>query len=259
MNEYEEALRDYQNYVVEELAEQFNTLPPEQWEQLEPHLPVIEDVGNGLVECIAMEEPDKESLELALYFAANICRYLEMRREMRQVDWLEMGLKAARSRADRGKESLFLNDLALYYSAIGEKAKALGYYEQSLSIDRELSDRQSEAIVINNIGMIYLDIGEQSKALEYFELALTLRRELGNHQGEAAALNNIGIVYFDIAVYWGNGEREKAMQLMEQAETLLKVVQSPRVKEVTETLTQWRSELEQENTGRDGEVASSRW
>jgi hypothetical protein len=104
-NEYQEALRSYQNYVIE-LTAQFEKLPPEQWEQLETDLPFIEHVGNELVAQIKQGKVDEASLDLALRFALNTHQYLFMRREVGHKDWLQMGLKVSRGRDDRGKERM---------------------------------------------------------------------------------------------------------------------------------------------------------
>jgi tetratricopeptide (TPR) repeat protein len=208
--EYHTAHRRYVEHIIG-LASQFNELPPEQWNQLTMHLPHIHVVGNRLVEQTTPDDTPEESFTLALRFANNICRYLEMRREVGQVEWLEMGLKVASYWNDQDKAALFFNGLGLYYDDLGEKAKALDYYEQALSLRRAMADHRGESETLTNIGGVYYALGEQTKALIYYEQALPLRRAVGDPVGEAYTLHNIGWVYAAIE------EHAKALTYYEQA------------------------------------------
>jgi tetratricopeptide (TPR) repeat protein len=165
-------------------------------------------------------------LPRAVQFANNTTRYLARRREVRRLEWTEMGLHAARvlqtTEADtdlyRRSEKLFLNELGSVWDALGEKRKALEYYELKLPIDRELGDRGGEATTLNNIGSAWDALGEKRKALEYYEQALPLSRAVGDRSGEAATLNNTGGVWDDL------GEKRKALEYYEQALPLRRAV-----------------------------------
>jgi tetratricopeptide (TPR) repeat protein len=216
-SEYYISTIEYYNYVIE-LTRQFVELPPEKWEQLEPYLAIIFDVGNELVTRTASPNVDDEIMGLGLRFASNIYYYLNMRREVRQTDWLEMGLKIARYQSDQDKEALFLNELANYYSDIGDTTKALDYYEQALSLSRIVGDRAGEASNLTGIGWVYSDLGEKARALEYYEQALSLSRAIDNRRGEANILTNIGLAYSDL------GEKARALEYYEQALPLQRAV-----------------------------------
>ncbi len=202
--------RRYETCLIE-LAEKFDKLQPEDWGELTPYLPHIHAVGAGLVEQSATSEADEDLLRRALDFARNTKNYLFRRREVRQLDWLQMGLDVSRRLQDQKRESLFLNELGLAYSALGEEHKALEHYEQALQLKRAVGDRGGEATTLNNIGSVYDALGEKSKALEYYEQALPLRRAVGDRGGEARTLNNIGGVYSAL------GEQSKALEYYEQA------------------------------------------
>ena len=54
--------------------------------------------------------------------------------------------------------------------------------------------------------------------MEYYGQALPIRREVGDRAGEAATLNNIGCVYY------GLGDRQRALEYYEQALPILREV-----------------------------------
>jgi tetratricopeptide (TPR) repeat protein len=226
--EYAGVLARYEQYITE-VAYQFWELPPEEWGQLGPYLPHIHSVGDGLANQVEAESglEDATLVERALAFAYNIYSYVGLRREERKEKWLEMGLATSRTLQNQKCESLFLNELGIFYDALGEKDKALQYYEQALPLDRAIGDRGSEATTLSNIGAVYDALGEKDKALQYFEQALPLRRAVGNRQMEATTLNNIGKVYRSI------GEPHKALQYFEQALPLNRAVDDRGAEAVT--------------------------
>ncbi|MBI5670236.1 MAG: TIR domain-containing protein, partial [Chloroflexi bacterium] len=174
------------------LAEGFNTLPPEAWGALEQDALNLQAVGDELVRQWRAGNPTPELADRCGRFASNITRYLANRREVRRLDWLEIGLEASRRAADSRREALFLNEIGLAWSALGEKRKALAYYEQALPLYRAVGDRGGEATTLNNIGGAWDDLGEKRQALAYYEQALPLYRAVGDRGGEATTLNNIG-------------------------------------------------------------------
>ncbi len=171
-------------------------------------------VGTGYIPSLPTPPNQGEALEAAdrpLRFALNITRYLANRREVRRLEWLEMGLAAARLTGDQSRQALFLNELGLAWSALGEKRKVLDFYEQALPFDRAIGNRGGEAITLNNIGTAWSALGEKRKALDFFEQALPLHIAVGDRGGEAITLHNIGLAWSDL------GEKHKALDFLEQA------------------------------------------
>jgi len=215
--ELDAAFGRYADAVIE-IAEQFDTLPPEEWGLLEGDLPHVTAVGDALVEMVKAASDDADLQVRVSNFANNITRYLFRRREVRRLEWVEMGLTASRVRGEQRREALFYGELGSYHDNSGKKLQAIFYYEQALALARTLGDQKNEASLLNNIGAVWADLGEKRKALDYYEQALPLRRALGDRGGEATTLNNIG------AVWDGLGEKRKALDYYEQALSLRQAV-----------------------------------
>jgi len=223
--EYRAATVAYQDGVIG-LAGQFDELPPQEWitQGLEAYRPHLLEVGASLTHETGLTFPADgqgepkfttavapEVAERALAFAENTYLYLANRREVREGGWLWLGLAASQRLAHRGWESEFLNELAHYYSDMGEKLQALALYRPSLAIAKEQGNQKNEATILNNIGAVYAALGDKVKALAYLQQALPIRRAVGDRAGEAATLNNIGMIYNDL------GDKAKALAYYEQA------------------------------------------
>jgi tetratricopeptide (TPR) repeat protein len=225
--EYENAFDHYTEFVIA-LAQGFDALPPEEWSVLEPYLPHVDYVGDALVERYEAHSNDADWQQKGLRFARNAKNYVFRRPQvmrieagatLRGLDWLEMGLAAAREAGEQKTESLFLNEIGLAWDALGEKRKALDYYEQALELTRAVGNRSGEAATLNNIGLAWFALGEKRKALEHYEQALPLRRAIGDRGGEATMLNNIGLAWDAL------GEKRKALAYYEQALPVFRAVE----------------------------------
>jgi tetratricopeptide (TPR) repeat protein len=214
----------YQHYVTEVITKKFWEWEPENWgREINLYLPHVHNVGNQMVAALPEmltafanssaainAEPNQVAtnnatpqaqLELSQLFALNTRRYMYYRREIHQMDWLEMGLTSSQALANQKQEAEFLNDIGLAYSNLGENDKALEYYQQALPLHKAVRDTDGEATTLSRIGLVYSNLGENDKALEHYQQALPLLRAVGNKRGEAATLSNIGMVYSDL---WEN-------------------------------------------------------
>jgi tetratricopeptide (TPR) repeat protein len=215
--ERDEVFARYAEHMIP-LAEQFHSLPPEEWARLTPLLPHVHAVGDELARCARTTEVATQVTERALRFASNITPYLAARREVRRIEWLEMGVTASRRVANEQLEGLFLNELGGVYSDLGEQQEALAYYQQALPLYRAVGDRGGEATALNGIGGVYSRLGEQQEALAYYQQALPLYRAVGDREGEAATLNNIGLAYSRL------GDQQEALAYYQQALPLYRAV-----------------------------------
>jgi tetratricopeptide (TPR) repeat protein len=231
-NEVQAVERRYQNYVVEKITPKFEKFPPETWSQeLTPYLPHIHSVGDQLVKLAKVltnsSQPDlilpthaltEAELLLIQHFAINTSRYLELRLEVKQLDWLEMGLNSSRALTDQQEEARFLDRIGTIYAAWGDKTKALEYFNQALPMLRLAGDKQHEVITLNNIGRAHYDLGDKTKALQYHTRALPLSQAIGDKRREAVTFNNIGAVYKDL------GNNRKALEYFDKALLLFRIV-----------------------------------
>jgi len=217
--EDETTLNRYVDHITQQ-SQQFHTNPPESWGAFEPYLtPHLTEVGDALaVQFNATPTPAEALTDRALNFAVNIGGYLYNRREVRRVEWFELGLNAAKAKQDDQQQALFLNNLGGIWSALGEKRNALKYFEQAVSLYRAVGDRIGEAGTLHNIGSVWSDLGEKRKALDFFEQSLPLLRAVGDRGMVATTLNNIGVVWSDL------GEKRKALDYYEQALPLRQAV-----------------------------------
>ena len=206
----EDIFARYANKIIE-ISGAFRSLPPEHWGKLLPYLVQIQVVGGNLVKSFEAEAMSIEQKLQAKQFALNICQYLNMHREVHQINWLEMGVAVSDQLGDPISQALFQVELGLHYSHTGEKVKALGCYEQALAFYRSVNDQRGEARTITNIGLIYSDLGKPTKALVYYQQGLPILQMTADKDGEAAVLNNIGLLYLSI------GERHLALDYYQKA------------------------------------------
>lgn len=208
----------YADWVIE-LSEGFDEFPPEHWHTFELESPHILYIGDMLQECYsANNHPAPELEDRAFRFILNARIYLARRREIRRIEWLDVGLAIVRQRTDKKHEALFLNDLGMAWDTLGEKRKALDYLEQALPLRQAVGDWSGQATTLNNIGMTLNTLGEHGKALGYLSQALELWTTSDDQTGKATALNNIGLIYDDL------GEKRKALNYYEQALPLIHAI-----------------------------------
>jgi len=215
---------DFNRYadVVIEIAEKFDELPPEEWGALEADLPHVQVVGDTLVQMHKTVPDDTDLQTRVSNFTINITQYLANRREVHKVDWLKIGQDINRIRGNQKLESVFLNELGVYFNAIGERQKALEHFEQRLVIDRATGDQASEAVTLNNAGEVYRKLGNTKRGLKYYEQALSIYQALGDRGSEAGTLNNIGLLWSDVGeTYLALEYYERALPLMRVAENLI--------------------------------------
>jgi tetratricopeptide (TPR) repeat protein len=243
-NEWDTVHSRYVDFVIG-LTIQFKRLQPELWHVLEPFMPHIIGVGDWLVHEINELEQNitaKRDLktkpltgsENIIYdrtsrFARRVTRLLYLRRDISRLAWLEAGLTAARRMADFKNMSLFLNEIGLAYSAMGDKTRALEFYQQKLPLARLLSDDNSLAVTFTNIGAVHDALGNKPEALRNYQAALPIKQKLGDKKGTAVTLNNIGGIHRSAADY------PKALEILHQSLQISREVGDRRLQAATLT------------------------
>jgi len=127
-----------------------------------------------------------------------------------RIEWMQVGLSAARHLKHKQAEGAHLDNLGLAYAALSEPRRAIEFYEQALVIARAIGDRRGEEAALGNLGLAYAALSEPRRAIEFHEQALVIARVLGDRRSEGAALNNLGIAYKDL------GEPRRAIEFYEQ-------------------------------------------
>ncbi len=107
------------------------------------------------------------------------------------------------------------NGIGIVYSAMNEKAEAIGALENALRIETGKKNYTGMAMNYSNIGIILLEGGDYTRAMEYFELSLESNQRINSVIG-------IGLCNFNIGtVYSRQGEYEKALaQYLKAYDTL---------------------------------------
>lgn len=108
------------------------------------------------------------------------------------------------------------HNLAVIYSLIGEREKALGLFHNSLGIRREMGNREGESATLHGLGCLYTEMGRYDEAEEYLQQACVLLREVGNKSMEIYSLIALGIIIQRKELY------EETVRLYKRALTLAK-------------------------------------
>src|SRR5690606_28824852 len=99
--EMDAAFDRYADDVIERITTKFNKLPPEAWEaSVGQDIPHVLYVGDELHRRYTTPTPDERLEDRALSFSYNITQFLYLRREVRRIEWLEMGMAISRHRSD---------------------------------------------------------------------------------------------------------------------------------------------------------------
>jgi len=209
------AFNRYADHIIT-VAEQFITLPLEQWTQLEPDFPHIDWVGDQL----AQQSPPTERMGA---FAVNVTGYIHRRplaiqragvTTLRGLNWLEGGLAFNRADANLHRVGVLLHAIGSVFLDMGKIDDALAYFLQVLPLRRDMYDHDGEAATLHQIGSLYLSMGKMDEALTHFQQSLTIKRTLGPRAGEAMTLHSIGTLHLR------TGKLDEALTHFQQALTI---------------------------------------
>lgn len=129
----------------------------------------------------------------------------------------EQALRAAKDQADRWREGVALNWLALsMYQNRRQVWVALGRIDQALEIFEDLHDFREQAITHLNRGLVLNWLGREDAALKEYDAALDLRQGPGTAPRDRAEI----LLEKGWALMW-TGETEQAETTMLEAQSLL--------------------------------------
>jgi CHAT domain-containing protein len=137
--------------------------------------------------------------------------YSAMGQGAKAFGYFNQALPFWREAGEQGGEALTLNNMGRAYADLGQKQESLDAFDKALMIWRAIENRQGEALTLNNMGRLYRDLGQQQMALDYYNQALPIWREAGGRIGEGLALNDIGRAYADM------GQPQKALDYSNEA------------------------------------------
>jgi len=153
--------------------------------------------------------------------------YYEIDEKQKALEYFSQALALSRVAGDRGGEARALGNIAKYYSGQGERTKAAKYLNQTLALSRTLGDRESEGAALAYLGDTYAANGEIEKALDSYSQALAVSSAVRNPRSEASTL-------YGLAVLARN--RGQLREAQDQIETALKIVESQRLKLLSQAL-----------------------
>jgi tetratricopeptide (TPR) repeat protein len=125
--------------------------------------------------------------------------------------WFKRALKITeRTESIISQESVY-SGLAIAFLQAGRLQKAAESFQQARKIAEQLGNRHARARYAADLGAIFLMKKESKAAKPLLQEALDIFKELGDKQWEYRVLRNM------IETHWVNGDREEAMQAVEQA------------------------------------------
>jgi CHAT domain-containing protein len=105
-------------------------------------------------------------------------------------------LEIVRELKDARQDAFMSEEIGrLYYSPLGDKARALAHLDGALALYRELGRQEGEARTLTFIGKVYAGLGstpdERQKSFGYFLKALGIQRTLKNRYYEGDTFGNL--------------------------------------------------------------------
>ncbi|MGB3712961.1 MAG: protein kinase [Candidatus Promineifilaceae bacterium] len=104
-----------------------------------------------------------------------------------------------------------LNNVAMYYSASGDLARAASIYSEQAAVCRRLGQSVGEAITLANLGYLYLSLGLYERGRVAIEQSLALADSMGLHRISAYNRLNLGLAYMQ------QSKMNAAVQILDQA------------------------------------------
>lgn len=111
--------------------------------------------------------------------------------------YFELSLEQRLSKKDNRKAIAGYNNIANFYSIIGQHDEAIKYWKKALEISESIGDIIQNAHIYNNIGISHFKRRNFEKAVENYQKALSIYKTLNDVPGMANALGNIAEVLIE--------------------------------------------------------------
>ena len=129
----------------------------------------------------ARSVPNDETLKLLRGFAYETDNYLEFRGAWdERLEWLELGLYAAKQLKDEYGVGAMLNRLGSVYLQKGEWDRAIEFYQQSLKTTEQIGDVVTSANNYWGLGIMYEKQNDFARAFEWCERAMVIWEKIGS-------------------------------------------------------------------------------
>jgi tetratricopeptide (TPR) repeat protein len=130
-------------------------------------------------------EKDESIAKLCTNYSVYARNFTTLRLHPHQdIEWLEIGLKAARKLENHRAVVASLGSLGLAYYKLGDYRKAIEYHEQALAISRETGNRLGEGTSLGSLGNAYDSLGEKDIARDYYKEAISILEEIESPNAE---------------------------------------------------------------------------
>ncbi|MFQ5592999.1 MAG: tetratricopeptide repeat protein [Anaerolineae bacterium] len=126
-----------------------------------------------------------------------------------------LALHMAESIEDERITAQACNNLGIVHWSRGDWEQAIAFHRRSLALWEETQSAYGLAASHNNLGLIYHHQCDWELAVDQYHQSLEWCDKIGNRHGLARTYDNLGQLYMD------QGQREKAMECLEKAVTIL--------------------------------------
>lgn len=118
------------------------------------------------------------------------------------IQFVSEALEVRRRVDDRDLTGKSLNMLGtLYYSQVGDNAKAIDYYRGAETVRAEIGDRIALASTLTTMAAAYDESGNPVQALAAYERSISLDLETDQIQRAQWSLRNSGVILYELARY----------------------------------------------------------
>jgi len=121
---------------------------------------------------------------------------LDLRRHPQEhIQWIEVGLDAARYLKNRLAQETHLGNMGMAYFRLGDVHQAMTLYKQSLGIAYEMSDWNGITRMLLNIAAAYTTLGNVKQAMSVYEQIEDIQSEITDQDLVHGFWMNLGVAH----------------------------------------------------------------
>jgi hypothetical protein len=198
---------------VVDISAQFAQRPIDQWSELNPYVPHVEETGTLLVSStqaeLSAERPDRARLDRMLTFALNTRHLLATRTELHHPDWMSTGAAVSSLLGESSYEVVLLNSLAQGQHLRSDPRAAIRSLYQARRRAENSGDTAGTAITNSNLGAIMLQY-DPDTAPQWLYRSVELWTRLGDQPQLAHALLRLA----DWQAHWSRTFAERSTAIL---------------------------------------------